>query len=59
MKNSKNIIEEFYKNAKPTDVFERAHKEYLKWEEKQPDPNIEQAKLWALLGHQIPGSEIF
>ena len=57
--NPENIIKEFYENSKPSDVSERAHKKYLKWLEKQPDPDIEQAKLWALLGHQIPGSEIF
>ncbi|MBE3085040.1 MAG: hypothetical protein IMZ64_02345 [Bacteroidetes bacterium] len=51
--------ENFMKDATPTDVFKRAQEEYLEWEKTQPDPNIEQANLWTLLGHQIPGSETF
>jgi 2-polyprenyl-3-methyl-5-hydroxy-6-metoxy-1,4-benzoquinol methylase len=56
---NENIIDEFYKNAEPSDFFKKAHEEYLKSSENQPDFNVEQAKLWALLGHQIPGAEIF
>jgi hypothetical protein len=51
------VVDEFMRNAKPTDVFERAHKAYLKEIENWPDPYVEQARLWAKYGPQTPGAE--
>jgi hypothetical protein len=53
-------IEEFYKNAKPTDLFKKVQEEILRKSAENPIDEywVRYNKTWSALGHQVMGAEV-